>query len=102
MAGAMGTLFIGMLKNGLLYVVAGEIKYGRNAYQCAPGYAGLLIQLFDDHDAVSIYGEDLVERIGDLPPEAVREERESLLVLGKKTAMQPASFQGQDAARAAS
>jgi hypothetical protein len=88
MGGAMGTLFIGMLKNGLPYVVAGEIKYGRNAYQRAPGYVGLLIQLFDDHDAISIYGEDLVERIGDLPPDAVREERESLLALGKKTAMQ--------------
>jgi hypothetical protein len=88
MAGAMGMLFIGMLKKGLPYVVAGEIKYGRNAYQRAPGYASLLILLFDDRDAVSIYGEDLVERIGDLSPEIVREERGALLSLGKKTAMQ--------------
>jgi hypothetical protein len=88
MAGALGTLFIGILKKGLPYVVAGEMKYGGNAYQSAPGYPGLLIQLFDDHDAVSIYGKELVERIGDLPPEAIREERGALLALGKKTAIQ--------------
>lgn len=88
MAGAMGTLFIEILRKGLPYVVAGEMKYGRNAYQRAPGYSGLLIHLFDDHDAVSIYGKELVERISDLPPEAIREERAALLALGKKTAMQ--------------
>jgi len=87
MAGRVGALFIEILKKGRPYVVASEIKYGRNRYQRAPGYAGLLIGLFDDHDAVSIYGEKLVERIGDLPPEAVREQREALLALGKKAAM---------------
>jgi hypothetical protein len=88
MAGAVGTLLVGMLRKGLPYVVAGEMKYGRNVYQRAPGYAGLLIQLFDDHDAVSIYGEELVERIGDLSSESVHEQREALLALGKKMAMQ--------------
>ena len=84
MAGNMGRFFVGILTKAEPYVAAKEIKYGRNVFQNAPGYAALLIRMIEDHDAYSIYGEDLVERLGELSPEMVREEQKALLALGKK------------------
>jgi len=84
MAGRVGAGLIGMLMKCKPYVVAGKVKYGRNAYQRSPGYCGLLIRLIEDHDALSIYHEDLIERVGELPPKIVQQERAALLALGKK------------------
>jgi len=84
MAGRLGARLIGMLMKCKPYVVAKEIKYGRNVYQAAPGYCGLLIHLIEDRDAMNIYHEDLVERVAELPPEIVKQERAPLLALGKK------------------
>jgi hypothetical protein len=84
MAGRVGAGLIGMLMKCKPYVVAGEVKYGRNVYQRSPGYCGLLIRLIEDRDAHSIYHEELVERIGELSPEIVKQERAALLAWGKK------------------
>lgn len=84
MVGDVGRFFVQILTKAEPYVAAKEIKYGRNVFQNAPGYTRLLIQLIEDGQALSIYGEDLVERLGDLSPVMVREEQVALLALGKK------------------
>jgi hypothetical protein len=84
MAGGVGARLIEMLMKGRPYVVAGEMKYAHNVYECAPGYPALLVRLIEDREAMSIYHKELIERIGDLPPEIVQRERAVLLALGKK------------------
>jgi hypothetical protein len=84
MAGNLGRFFVGVLTKAEPYVAAKEIKYVSNVFKNAPGYTGLLIKLIEDGQAFSIYGEDLVERLGDLSPAMVREEQVALLALGKK------------------
>jgi hypothetical protein len=84
MAGNVGRFFVGILTKAEPYVAAKEIKYVSNVFKNAPGYTGLLIRLIEDGQAFSIYGEDLVERLGDLSPAMVREEQAALLALGKK------------------
>jgi hypothetical protein len=83
MAGRVGARLIQMLMKSKPYVVAKEIKYGQNIYQRAQGYCALLLHLIEDHDAMSIYHEDLIERVGELPPDIVQQERAALLALGK-------------------
>jgi hypothetical protein len=84
MAGGVGRFFVGILTKAEPYVAAKEVKYGRSAFEDAPGYTGLLLKLIEDGQAFSIYGEDLVERLSDLSPAMVREEQAALLALGKK------------------
>jgi hypothetical protein len=84
MAGGVGARLIDMLKKGRPNVVAGEIKYAHNVYQRARGYPALLVRLIEDDDAMSIYHEELIERVGELSPDIVLQERTALLALGKR------------------
>jgi hypothetical protein len=84
MAGGLGARLVEMLMKSRPHVVAGELKYAQNVYERAPGYTALLVRLIEDQEAMSIYGEELVERLGELPPEIVWQERARLLTLSKK------------------
>ena len=83
-ADAWTTVFVEILKKAEPYTVAKALKYGRTLYTSAPAYPTLLIQLMNDHQAMSLFGKELVERLADLPSTAVVQERQALLALGKK------------------
>jgi len=83
-ANAWTTVFVEILKKAEPYTVAKALQYGRTLYTSAPAYPTLLIQLMNDHQAMSLFGKELVERLADLPSTAVVQERQALLALGNK------------------
>ena len=85
--GRLGDQLIAILKTLRPTDVAHEMRHTGRSFQANPNYGGLLFKLLDDEEAMSIYHEDLIEQIDELPASSLYNERSAAEALGKKVSL---------------